>query len=370
MPVKAPEFSIEDQRESSSSQTAMASGISGRHTVTHQGQTVIFGEYDPGKAKGRARDLQFESVLESMLMRHARTGIQHATVINFLPLPLVVNSPMDELRVRIDACVGRDLDYTAHTWDHCAIQVKYLGDGVNTPWEHLPIDLAQAFENEYYAMGGVIAITGDATPENLEKPENAEKINACLERMYVWMMSKIIEANGFWNSPNHMAAAAIVEVHRVCATRMFDIGKIPQLPEWIQPVTEQSAIEARCPFCGIIPAVGAVICVTCNEVLDPVAAFLNGKITEEHASLERLTRAEVGDLGISAFVAETSDEKPARLAEGRRKPKSIAQRRAEQEEADEIAAAAVARSPLPDSELNPAQRGARTRAENAKNRTE
>jgi|GEM_PF-4077790 len=332
---KQVEYSIEDQRELSSERTAQSRGISGRHTVTYQGQTVVFGDYDPGKAAGRARDPEFETVLQSMKARHAKTGIQPACVINMLPLALVVNSPMHSIGgVRVPPCLGSHLDFTAHVWRECAIEVRYIGEGVNQPWDFLPIQLAEAFESEYYSTGGVIALVGEPTEENLSKPENAQKIADCLERMYVWMMGKIVEANGFWNSPNHGAAAAIVEVHRVCATRMFEIGKIPALPDWIQAVREASQIEAKCPTCGVIPEAGAVKCVTCNEILDVVAAWDNGNgiITEEHAAFERLTRAEVMELGISAYVAETSDERPARLAEGRKKPKSIAQLRAEADE--------------------------------------
>jgi hypothetical protein len=339
------EYSIEEQREMSGSKTELAQAVSGvRHTVTHQGKTIVFGEYDPGKAKGRKQDPEFEAVLTSMKMRHQKTGISPATVINMLPLPLVVNSPMHTIGgVRIPACKGANLDFTAHVWYDCAIEVRYIGEGVNQPWDFLPIQLAEAFESEYYAMGGVVAIVGLPDEENLAKPENAQKIADALERMYVWMMSKIVEANALWNSPNHGLSAAIVEVHRVCATRMFEIGKIPELPAWIQPVRDQSAIEAKCPTCGTIPETNAVKCVVCNEILDPATAFLNGTIGEEHGALERLTRAEVTELGISAYVAETVDEKPARLAEGRRKPKSIAQLRAEKEDADRAEAEQDAR---------------------------
>jgi hypothetical protein len=310
-----------------------------RHTHTVQGKTVVFGEFDPGKAAGRPQDPEFEKVLVSIRMRHSKTGIQPATVINMLPIPLVVNSPMHTIGgVRIPACSGQNIDFTAHTWTEADIVVRYIGEGINQPWDYLPIQLAEAFENEYYNFGGVVAITGLPTEENLRSEDNARKINDCLERMYAWMMSKIVEANGFWNSPSHSAAAAIVDVHRVCATRMFEIGKIPALPEWIQPVREQAAIDAKCPTCGTIPETGAVKCVTCNEILDPVRAFLNGTINEEHEALERLTRAEVIDLGISAFVAETIDEKPTRLAEGRRKPKSLAHLRALEDEAAEVKA--------------------------------
>jgi hypothetical protein len=337
------DYSIEEQREITSGTTGQAAAVSSaRHTATREGRTVVFGEYDPGKVRGRAQDPEFDAVLTSMKMRHAKTGISPATIINMLPIPLVVNSPMDKLRVRIPACTGADMDFTAHTWEECAIEVRYIGEGVNQPWDFLPIQLAEAFEMEYYACGGVTAIQGYPTEENLAKPENVERIQASLERMYVWMMSKIIEANGFWNSVNHGMAGAIVEVHRVCATRMFEIGKIPELPPWIQAVREASAIEAKCPNCAVIPEVGAVKCVACNTILDPVTAFLKNLITEEHESLEWLTRAEVKELGISAYVAETIDEKPARLKAGKRKPLSIANANAIREEDAAAAAAADA----------------------------
>ena len=339
MPPTKNDYSIEDQRELSSQTKAEALGVTGaRHTHTVQGRTAVFGEWDPGKAKGRAQDPEFDAVLYSMKARHAKTGISPATVLNMLPLPLVVNSPMHVIGgVRVAACKGAHLDFTAHTWVEPSIEVRYIGEGINQPWDFLPIQLAEAFESEYYAMGGVVAITGLPTEANLAIPENAQKIAEALERMYVWMMSKIVEANGLWNSPNHGLSAAIVDVHRVCATRMFEIGKIPELPPWIQPVREASQIEAKCPTCGVIPETGAVKCISCNEILDPVAAFQNGTIDEEHAALERLTREQAVALGISAFVAETVDEKPARLAEGRRKPMSIAHARALREQDEERA---------------------------------
>ena len=339
-PVKN-DFTVEDQRELSSQTKVEALGVTGaRHTHTIQGRTVVFGEYDPGKARGRAQDPEFDSVLVSMKMRHAKTGISPATILNMLPLALVVNSPMHVIGgVRVPACQGAHLDFTAHTWVEPAIEVRYIGEGIHQPWDFLPIQLAEAFESEYYTMGGVVAVTGLPTPENLALPENAKKISEALERMYVWMMAKIVEANGLWNSPNHGLSAAIVDVHRVCATRMFEIGKIPELPPWIQAVREASQIEAKCPTCGVIPETGAVKCIACNTILDPATAFLKNIITEEHEALEQLTRDEVIELGISAFVAETVDEKPARLAAGRRKPMSIAHRRALQEQQEEEQAA-------------------------------
>lgn len=339
MPV---DYSVEEQRRMSVEQIPALNGtITTRHIHTIQGSTVSIGEIS--HQRGRAQNPEFDKRLVSMLARHAKTGVMPATIINMLPLPLVVNSPMATLRVRIPACIGSNLDYTAYTWTEPTIESVYAGDGIYQPFDFLPVDLAEAFQNEYYNMGGVVLILGMPTKANLELPENVVKINAALDRMYVWMMGRIVEANGFWNSPNHGAAAAIVDVHRVCATRMYEIGKIPALPPWIQEIREQAAIDAKCPTCGTIPESGAVKCISCNEILDPGTAFLNGTITEEHAALERLTRDEVMDLGISAFVAETVDEKPARLAEGRRKPKSIAQVRAEKEQADIDARAEEAR---------------------------
>jgi hypothetical protein len=58
-------------------------------------------------------------------------------------------------------------------------------------------------------------------------------------------------------------------------------------------------------------------------VIDPRKAFEIGAITEEHPALERLSRAELKEMGISDYVAESLEEKAARLRQGGIKPRSL-----------------------------------------------
>ena len=58
-------------------------------------------------------------------------------------------------------------------------------------------------------------------------------------------------------------------------------------------------------------------------VLDPKKAYEIGAITEADESLERLPRRTLKEMGISDYVAESIEEKAARLKSGGIKPKSL-----------------------------------------------
>ena len=58
-------------------------------------------------------------------------------------------------------------------------------------------------------------------------------------------------------------------------------------------------------------------------VLDPKKAYEIGAITEADESLERLSRGTLKEMGISDYVAESIEEKSARLKQGGIKPRSL-----------------------------------------------
>lgn len=286
---------------------------------------------------GLARNPAYESSLMSIRMRHAATGIQPATILNFLPIPLVVNSVAQGVKdVRIPPAPtkaeGTD-DFSFHVWHEPSIEVAYRGEGINQPVDFLPIQVAKAFVDEYANFGGVVMFRGLPTAETLAQPEIVEMIDVARTRMHTWMLSKIEEANGEWNSPNRQGSKNIVGLHRQCALQMKDLGLIDELPEWVTEARSLKDVAKKCPICQTLPNPGALECQSCRYAFDPAGLYLKGTITEEDASLERLTRKEVEDLGISAYVAETIDEKPARLKRGDPKPVSIAAMRAMQAQA-------------------------------------
>lgn len=327
---------VETIREVASSGTAVATGLkSDTHVLqTPGGVEIRVGEINMDAIRqtpGRNFDPQYANAFMAMKQRHEATGIQAATILNFLPIPLVVNSPMEELKVRIPPAPlpeeGKDA-FSFHVWSEPAIVVKDMGENLRTPIDYMPVQLAKAFLDEYREFGGVVMFRGIPDAETLSRPDVREAIEAAKEAMVQWMLKKVEEANGQWNTPNNSGVRNIVTLHRWCAQRLYDLGIIDELPEWITPSKKLKDVAAKCPVCQTIPKPGAVECLACHYILDPVTAFLKNIINEEDASLERLTRKQVEDLGISAYVAETADEKPERLKRGDPKPLSLAALRA------------------------------------------
>jgi hypothetical protein len=298
---------------------------------------------DGGIVRGRAYDHAYMALKNAVLKRISATGLRPYTLVSFLPIPLIVCSPMESLRVRIapaphpeDVAAGRAYPFSWHTWDQPAIEVMERGENTKQPWEYHPIQLAQEFLEQYKEYGGIYLFEGYMTKEVMESDKFQEGTEACKEGMFVWMRSKIEEANAEWNSPNHMGAKNIVEYHRLCAMWLKQYGIIDNLPEWITEARRLQDVQAKCPRCKNTPQAGALTCTVCNEILDPAQAFTEGFITEEHAALERLTRKQVEELGCSAFVAETADERPERVKQGLPRPLSIAQKRALQSQAQKL----------------------------------
>jgi hypothetical protein len=335
---------VQQEMEVAQSKTPMAKAVVGTtHNVrTPGGQIIPVGEMlDPKQAPtaGRAVDAQFNSLVGSIRARHEETGIEPATILNFLPIPLVVNSPMQDLKIRIPAAptVADESDaFSFFTWHNAAIEVMDRGEGIKQPWDYLPRQIARAFLNEYEPFGGVVLMRGIPDEKTLSKPENVKMIQEARDRMTDWMVSKVHEANGEWNTANRSGAKNIVELHRQCAMRLKDLGLIDHLPEWITESRSLKDVQAKCPLCSVQPQPGAVECVNCHYVLDPAQAFVRGAISEEDASLERLSRKELEELGVSAYVAETLEERPERLKRGDPKPMSIAQKRALQRDTPSV----------------------------------
>lgn len=323
MPLKTLLPNIEEQREMASERASKT-------------RTEATPGIEPGKAAGRMQDKKFEMASLAMRNRHDDTTINPVTIINLLPIPLVVNSVMQDLKVRVEPC-KRGEPFSFHTWTKPAIEVLYTGEGGNMPYDFMPLTIARAYEKEYREYGGVFILHGEPDEATLALPKVQKQFEDGRAGMQRWMVSMMEKANGMWNTLNHVGQSGISDIHRECAHYLFDTGAIQALPPWVTTVRTPDQVAKACARCGTVPNLGASICISCQNVIDPAKAFLDNFITEEDASLERLTRAEVIDLGISAFVAETSDEAPERRAAGMPKPKSLAQKNAEKAEDRRVA---------------------------------
>ena len=142
------------------------------------------------------------------------------------------------------------------------------------------------------------------------------------EEMFAYCLRMKRQADGEWNTPQRAGARNIHESHRQAVRILLLYKKIAKEPEWMDTMVATEEIQPDCPRCMAEIKKGQPLCVACGEVINPVIALEKNLIDEHHISLERLTRADVEALGISAFVAETADERPNRLKEGKPKPLS------------------------------------------------
>jgi hypothetical protein len=142
-----------------------------------------------------------------------------------------------------------------------------------------------------------------------------------------WMESQHREAQGYIDQK---MPYGVRETHRACTRRLYYLGLLKTLPDWLEKKNDTAVEYPICSVCQFRQDTPhAIKCQrpTCGNILDPRRAYEEQVIDESHPALERLTRATVKEMGISAYVAETVDEKPVRLAAQMPKPKSEAQMR-------------------------------------------
>ena len=318
----------------------LASAVTGTDRVRVNDQEVEIGLLDPNRLKGRPRDLRFESEVEKIHERYRKIGgVPPATVVNFLAEDLVSAAALPDLRQVVVRGPAFDQPYTFHTFRHVSIEPSRPAENYTSANEHIPLDLAMEFERQYLAKGGVIAFAGEVS--ELEDPRN-EQLRALWEERKRGAINHMLglhqQALAWYNTPGHQDSKWIQDPHRRAAQRLHALGHLPELPDYVTAKrADYEKPAAECRKCGKRPDKNAVIC-ECGYVLEPRRAFENQVIDENHPSLERLTRVEVKEMGISDYVAETVDEKPTRLLSSKPKPMSLAafrmqedQRRAEKE---------------------------------------
>ena len=249
-------------------------------------------------------DYRFTQRISMIYRRLRSTKTVPVTILNTLPVRLMVNSPLAELSQGVPAC-ELEQPYSYLTWVNPIIEIS-LQEGEKIPLDYNPMMMAEEFMREYAEIGGVMLYEG--TIEEFEEDDRPEKNTVFAdqqERGIKWMLARVKQANDFWNTPNHAQSRDITELHRTCATRCMQFNRLGnKKPEWMDIERAVGDLVAPCKSCGAEPAAGCAMCRMCGYVIDPIQAFKNQDINEKHISLQRLTRAQVKELKISAFVAE------------------------------------------------------------------
>jgi len=306
--------------------------------VNYGGQTVEIGKIDHA-ALGRPVDKQYERNLASVESRLAKIGVSTATVVNFLPIKLRSDSVLGPLRNLIIPEPKDDQAYVTYSFTDAFIEPARMGaDSPLIAFEHHPIELAEEFFRVY--NGAVFTFTG--IPSDLDREDWKNKVStepshhgmtygaafqAAYQKSIEWMYEMLKQGND-----NNRLKRMPTEPQKAAARRLKVLGRIKEFPEWVERQIDVDTKIPMCPKCQRPSEVGACQCTNqnCGYIIDPRKAYEINAIGEDHPSLERLTRAEVKEMGISDYVAETRDEKKARLEIGGIKPLSIAAARLQQ----------------------------------------
>lgn len=321
--------------------------------VTAQGlrETVTLPALDH-KAMGRKTDPAFERSERSVKGRIRSLGTIAAGVVSFLPIELRSDSYLFPLKVAVIKPPQGKVPYALYVFPEYFIDnTKQHVDSPTTAFEWAPIQLASDFSGTN--PSGVFVYQGNFSTHGMGAEEVKHRMAALLEDPrwlatvssepqhggmtyedaleakrksgISWMFEQLRRGEEAYNLKKRAEFPAISSAHR-----LFELGLIQVLPPFVAQKHDLSAKPETCPQCARRCEPGAVSCTNpgCGGmrgpyVLDPRKAYEIGAITEEDESLERLSRGTLKEMGISDYVAESCEEKSARLKQGGIKPKSM-----------------------------------------------
>ena len=315
-------------------------GVSER--VTFGGREIEIGAINH-KALGRPTDPQYERNRASVQSRLNQVGVAHATVVTFLPVVLHTDSlliPSRDSNGKIGPPKDNE-DYATYVFKDAFIEPGRRGADsplLATDWH--PIQMANEFPGLY--PQGVFSFRGipsDLTdPAWLKRTSTEERhagqtygqvFDSCRKAAVAWMQEHL----RYGNERDRQKQEPTLP-QKASARRLLHLGYIKEMPKWVEQQRDIGVKIPVCPKCQKPSEPGAPSCTNsgCGYIIDPRKAYEISAIGEEHPSLERLTRADVKEMGISDYVAETVDEKADRLAAGLPKPLSLAILRLKDEE--------------------------------------
>lgn len=296
--------------------------------INYNGTDVEIVKIDHARL-GRPVDKQYERNKASVESRLRAIGVHVATVVNFLPYQLRTDSLLGPSRVARIMPPKDGEDFAVYVFSHAYIEPGRRGmDSPLLATEWHPIQMANEFSRIY--LHGVFSFLG--VPSDIEdlawkariseEPDHngmtyGAAIEASRQGAIAYMHDKVREGkdrtrqNLPWSN-----------VHKACAQRLHSLGFLKELPKEVEKERDFAVVIPVCPKCQKPCEPGAASCTNgpCGYIINPRKAYEISAIGEDDLSLERLTRAEVKEMGISDYVIETIDEKKNRLASGGIRP--------------------------------------------------
>ena len=324
--------------------------------VTPQGttETVNLPAIDH-RAMGRKTDPDFERSERSVKGRIRSLGTVAAGVVSFLPIELRSDSYLFPLKVAVIKPPKNKEPYALYIFPEYFIDnTKQHVDSPTTAFEWAPIQLATDFSATN--PQGVFVYQGNFSTHGLSLDQIRRRMTNLLEDPawlaslspepqhggmtygealeakrasgVAWMYEQLSRGNTMDLSKRPHERPGLPQ--KAAAHRLFELGHIQVLPAWVEQQRDLSTRPETCPQCARRCEPGAVSCTNpgCGGmrgpyVLDPKKAYEISAITEADESLERLSRETLKEMGISDYVAESCEEKAARLKIGGIKPKSV-----------------------------------------------
>lgn len=285
------------------------------------------------RAAGRPVDKQFERNKASVLHRLRAIGVSKAIVINFLPIMLRTDSLLGPSR-KAKIPPPKDIeDFSVWVFDEPYIEPGRRGaDSPLLATEWHPIQMAE----EFVALNplGVCAFKGipadvtnkqwlamECTEDRYRGRTNGQVIEETRAGSISWMQRELQHGNEMDRQKRNPTLP-----QKAAARRLKHLGYIKEMPMWVEAQRDVDVKIPMCPKCQKPCEPGAAQCTngSCGFIIDPKKAYEINAIDESDSALERLTREQVKEMGISKYVAETIDEKPQRIKMGTPKPLSEA----------------------------------------------
>lgn len=269
---------------------------------------------DPGTRHTNAMRATMEKQIKST------GGDRPVTLLNLNPIELQINGGMFHPEV-IPAC-PLDQPYVVYVFNLVRWGHKDNGVGLDNvhridPYPEIPKRLAAEYMREYQqekdGYGGVICYVGDHHPSTIKKgqtvmvpvvnyvdgeivmDEEERDFHALLgivrAKRNQALLRDIQQANGWYE--NDEQRKNVNDSHRDKARMAKREGIIPVLPRWVLDdslLTEKPADP--CPACQVEQKSGAVICVNCGYVFNPLEAYRLSMIQHGNVAMERLTAKE------------------------------------------------------------------------------
>lgn len=280
----------------------------------------------PGRKHNRL-DVETQANLDELVTQMRRDRPKPATVINLHPFELQFNADNYLLRGHtIPACLpGMPYNYKAlRGWRHDGGSYNENGSRKFKPI--VPIDVAGQFAREFNKMEtfgpGVLIYMGDSHPDKVGMVETydpmgrlvtvdgqameydeedkpfaisvknpvrsplVDLLKSLRKARNDFYLVQVQKADGWANKDNGKFSSWIQDTHRKMAEILKAEGVIPFVPDWkLSTRLDKGLAEDNCRSCQRPVVKGAYKCEHCGNILDALAAFMDGFIEFEHAKI-------------------------------------------------------------------------------------